>query len=87
MPTNTDKAAVAYTDEAAVASEIGLGFSPGNKTHPQTGALAPEVCLPVPRNTATRSHHRKLVLSLTLASTLITSCAPTPTPKTTTHTT
>ena len=87
MPTNTNKAAVAYTDKAAVAPEVSLGFSPGNKTYPPTGASAPGVCLSVPRKIATRSHHRKLVLCLTLASTLITSCAPTPTPKTTTHTT
>jgi hypothetical protein len=74
----------------ALASEVGLGFSPGNKTHPQTGALAPEVCLPIPRKTtppsppSTRCH--KLALSFALASTLITSCAPPkPIPKTTTH--
>ena len=90
MPTNTDKAAVAYTDEAAVASEIGLGFSPGNKTQPQTEALAPAVCLPIPRKTTSTSpsstRHLKLVLSFALASTLITSCEPPkPVPKTTTH--
>jgi hypothetical protein len=83
-----NRAAMALADKTAVAlaSEVGLGFSPGNKTHPQIGALAPEVCLPVPRKTATR-FHRKL-LPLALASLLITSCSPPkPIPKTTTHTT
>ncbi len=66
----------------ALASEVGLGFSPGIKTHPRTGALAPEVCLPAPHKT----NHRKLLFSFTLTATLITSCDhPKPIPKTTTN--
>ena len=95
--TSADKAAVVSADRAvvvpagkadvALASEVGLGFSPGNKTQPQTRALAPEVCLPIQRKTSTRFPHHKLILPFTLALTLITSCdPPKPTPKTTTHT-
>jgi hypothetical protein len=99
MPTpslDTDKAAVSQAEQAAIAlaekavvalaSEVGLGFSPGKKTQPQTGALAPEVCLLVPCKTVTRSHPHKLLLSFALTATLITSCdPPKPVPKTTTN--
>ena len=84
--TPAHKTAVASADETAfaLASEVGLGFSPGNKTHRQIGALAPEVCLPIPRKT-TRFNRYKFLLPLALAATLITSCEPPkPTPKTTT---
>jgi hypothetical protein len=88
--TPTNKATVAHKAVAALAPEVGLGFSPGNKTQPQTEALAPAVCLPIPRKTTSTSpsstRHLKLVLSFALASTLITSCEPPkPVPKTTTH--
>ena len=78
----------------AFASRYPKALALGLPMRPKIGALAPGVRLPVPAKTtspslsSTRFERHKLFLSLALASTLITSCAPPkPIPKTTTHTT
>jgi len=81
----THSSQVTLSSSSAVvplASRYPKALALGLSAHPPTGALAPAVCLPIPRKT----HHHKLILSFTLTATLITSCSPPkPVPKTTTH--